>query len=68
MEPNTSIITGLDGIGAIFDRSRWTVRRWIRDEGFPAARLPNGVYFTTPSLIDAWVLARREADLERKPI
>ncbi len=36
------VLVGLTAIGALFQRSRWTARRWIADEDFPAARLPNG--------------------------
>ncbi len=59
---NTEIVIGLDAIGGLFGRSRWAVARWIRSEGFPAARLPDGTWFTTPTLIDAWVLERRSRD------
>ncbi len=52
------VLVGLTSIGAPFQRSRWTVRRWIDNEDFPAARLPNGEWATTLSLIDGWVLAR----------
>ena len=53
---------GLDAIGRLFSRSRWAIARWIRKEGFPAARLPDGTWFTTPRLIDAWILERRARD------
>ena len=59
---STEIVVGLDAIGNLFGRSRWAVARWIRNAGFPAARLPDGTWFTTPSLIDAWVLERRARD------
>ena len=55
-------IVGLEQIAALFGKSRWSVARWIRNAGFPAARLPDGTWFTTPSLIDAWVLERRARD------
>ena len=60
--PTTEIVVGLDAIGKLFSRSRWAIARWIRNEGFPAARLPDGTWFTTPTLIDAWVLERRARD------
>ena len=43
---------------ALFGRTRWTIRRWIEREGFPASRLPDGAWVTTPTLIDRWVLDR----------
>jgi hypothetical protein len=57
-----AVIIGLEAIAAVFGRCRQTVARWIRTEGFPAARLPSGEWFTTLNLIDQWVLARNERD------
>ena len=59
------IVTGLEDIGAIFGRSRWTIARWVKSHGFPAARLPNGEYCTTPGLIDGWIMARRNVEQKR---
>ncbi len=57
--PNSaSVIVGLEAIGAQFGRTRWTVRRWIATEGFPASRLPDGAWTTTLTLIDRWILDR----------
>ncbi len=58
------ILVGLDGIGAAFQRSRWTIRRWISEHGFPAAQLPDGTWATTNSLIDRWLLSRAEDEPE----
>ena len=66
MDSNPGLIIGLERIGSAVRRSKWTVRRWIYHEGFPACRLPDGMYATSPALIDGWVLARAAADLERK--
>jgi hypothetical protein len=52
------VFVGLDNIGRAFQRSRWTIRRWIANEGFPAARLPNDEWVTTQTLIDQWVQER----------
>ena len=60
----TSVFTGLATIGAVFGRSRWTIRRWVAHEGFPAAKLPNGEYATTPTLIDRWLLERARKSSE----
>ena len=51
-------IVGLEAIGALFGRTRWTVRRWIATEGFPASRLPDGAWVTTHTLIDGWISDR----------
>jgi len=60
------VLVGLTAIGALFQRSRWTARRWIADEDFPAARLPNGEWTTTLSLIDGWILARAQETAAEK--
>ncbi len=56
--PASGILVGLDAIGAAFQRSRWTIRRWIEHEGFPAAQHPDCTWVTTHSLIDRWLLSR----------
>ena len=56
-----SPVVGLDAIGRLFGRTRWTIRRWIDEENFPAAWLPNGQWCTTTTLIDQWILDRAEA-------
>ena len=53
-------VVGLDAIGQLFGRTRWTIRRWIDEEDFPAAWLPNGQWCTTTTLIDRWILDRAE--------
>ena len=62
--PGGPILVGLDAIGAAFQRSRWTIRRWISEHGFPAAQLPDGTWATTNSLIDRWLLSRAEDEPE----
>lgn len=59
---SSPIIVGLDAIGAMFGRSRWAIARWIRSEAFPAARLPDGSWFTTQSMIEAWLMERNQRD------
>ena len=57
-------VVGLDAIGQLFGRTRWTIRRWISEHGFPAAQLPDGTWVTTNSLIDRWLLSRAEDEPE----
>ena len=57
-----NVEVGLDQIGRLFGRSRWAVARWIRSHGFPAARLPDGKWFTTRGMIEGWALERRARD------
>lgn len=58
--PSSDLIIGLDPIGRLFGRTRWTVRRWIDNEGFPAAKLPDGQWVTDRELIRRWILARKK--------
>ena len=53
-----NVIVGLEAIGAVFGRTRWTIRRWIEREGFPASQLPDGTWTTTQSQIEQWLKAR----------
>lgn len=36
-----------------------TLRLWSETDAFPLSLLPDGRYFTTSELIDAWAMARR---------
>jgi len=56
--PQSFVVTGLDEIGTVFGRSRWTIRRWIAWEGFPAAKLPDGTWVVTLAAIDRWLTDR----------
>ncbi len=58
----SGVLVGLATIGGEFRRSRWTVARWIKLHDFPAARLPDGSWAVTPSLIDNWLIERRASD------
>ena len=58
--PGGPILVGLDAIGAAFQRSRWTIKRWILEHAFPAAQLPDGTWVTSYALIDNWLLSRTE--------
>ena len=62
--PSDHILVGLDAIGAAFQRSRWTIRRWVDTEEFPASQLPDGSWTTTYTLIDQWLLSRIEWEEE----
>jgi len=53
-----AVIVGLDAIGTVFGRTRWTIRRWIDQESFPASQLPDGTWTTTQSLIEQWLRDR----------
>jgi hypothetical protein len=53
------LLFGLSEIGQLFGKSRWTIRRWIDREGFPACKLPDGHWVTDRELIRRWILARQ---------
>jgi len=54
----SNVIVGLESIGEVFGRTRWTIRRWIDQESFPASRLPDGTWTTTQSLVEQWIQGR----------
>jgi hypothetical protein len=56
---DASLIFSLAEIGKLFGKSRWTIRRWIDREGFPACKLPDGHWVTDRELIRRWILARQ---------
>ena len=62
MPQANGMLVGLEAIARMFGKSRWSIACWIRNDGFPAARLPDGKWFTTMGLIEAWVLERRKSD------
>ena len=57
-QTTNGIVTGLAPIGAMFGVSTRTVARWIENEGFPAATLPDGHIATSTTLVDLWLLGR----------
>jgi hypothetical protein len=53
------VFVGLDRIGALFGRTRWTIRRWIASEDFPACQLPDKSWAVSLSAVDDWLANRR---------
>ena len=45
-------------MGQLFGVSARTISRWIAQEGFPAARLPQGDLCTSLTLLDLWLMGR----------
>ena len=60
------VLWGLDDIARYMHVSRRTVRRWIDDISLPAAQTPAGTWITTTHLIDQWILAMNQAQMEAK--
>lgn len=54
----TPFIEGLKGMSQYMGRSPQTIRHWITYHGFPAAKLPNGIWATDPELIRRWLVQR----------
>jgi hypothetical protein len=52
------LLIGAATIAETFGVHAKTIHRWIRLEGFPAARLPTGHVCTSLTLIDLWLLGR----------
>ena len=52
------LLIGAAAIAQSFGVHEKTIHRWIRLEGFPAARLPTGHVCTSLTLIDLWLLGR----------
>jgi hypothetical protein len=49
--------------------SQATLYRWLKHHGFPAGKLPNGKWCSSPVLIDAWLMARNpyHRELKQRP-
>jgi hypothetical protein len=60
------ILLGLAEIGEYLGVSRWTLRRWCQDLGFPSCPRPNGVHITSTTLIAQWLHARKRALAEHQ--
>src|ERR1700674_5063655 len=52
------IVRGKTAMGQLFGVSARTISRWIAEEGFPAARLPQGDLCTSLTLLDLWLMRR----------
>ena len=57
---------GAREIAEFFGRSDTTIYDWIHKGLLPAAKLPNGHWFTNKSLLLEWLMANNEAELEAR--
>lgn len=48
------ILVGLDAICRAVGAGQTAVKRWIRDEGFPARRCTDGTYRADPESVRRW--------------
>jgi hypothetical protein len=53
-----TLLYGLPAIGAYMGYSVRTIGRWIHREGFPAGKLPEGVWMSSTELVDRWLMTR----------
>lgn len=60
------VYIGLPEISKVMRRSPSTIRRWAYNQAFPACHLPNGRWCTTRSLIDKWVLAKAQVEMDAR--
>lgn len=51
---NTLVLVGLPAICRAVGAGQTAVKRWIRDEGFPAKRCTDGTYRADPLAIQRW--------------
>ena len=58
-------IIGVNNIARVMQRGARTIYRWTEKKNFPLSYYPSGERVTTPTLIDQWLLAIREAKLAR---
>ena len=57
-------LSGLEAIGEYVGRSPITIRRWIKDRGFPASWVAER-WYALPEKINAWITAQEVKSEER---
>ena len=53
-----SLLYGVKAIAAYMRFSEASVHKWIRKDGFPAGKLPNGLWASSTAMIDQWLMCR----------
>ena len=53
-----TLLYGLPQIAAYTGYTTKTIGLWIRRHGFPAGKLPEGIWCTSTAMIDLWLMAR----------
>ena len=59
-------LEGIPAIARALGKSPATTWRWIHHHALPAMKTPAGTWFTSYSLLDQWILARRKAQLDAR--
>lgn len=52
--PQPFVLVGLDAIGRAVGAGQGAVKRWIREDGFPARRCSDGTYRADPEAVRRW--------------
>lgn len=55
------VLVGLDAIGRAVGAGQGAVKRWIREDGFPARRCSDGTYRADPEAVRRWFWGEHEA-------
>lgn len=55
------VLVGLDAIGRAVGAGQGAVKRWIREDGFPARRCSDGTYRADPEAVRRWFWGEGEA-------
>lgn len=61
---NPNMLEGLPSIAEFIGKSLETTRRWIRNDGLPATKLPSGRWLSHKGLILQWIYAGHQAILK----
>lgn len=54
------VLVGLDAIGRAVGAGQGAVKRWIREDGFPARRCSDGTYRADPDAVRRWFWGEHE--------
>ena len=63
---NPNMLEGLKEIGDFIGKRPETAKRWILEDGLPATRMPNGMWFTHKGLILQWMVAGHQAEVRNR--
>ena len=61
-----NFLEGIPAIATYMGKSYNTIIRWIEQGYLPAAKNPSGRWFTTKSLIDSWIVAGHQAEINER--
>ncbi len=59
--PQCTVIKTIPAMARYVGVPARTLKRWIYKQGFLCGKLPNGVWCTTPSLVEIWLRTQRDS-------